>query len=253
MAYKFFQAFIRHERRWTILAAVVVAVLLCLFCGLAIVLCCALAGHAPSHALVTAVLGKSASGSGIGLAGAIALIVACAIAGLATLGVVIQAILRHGNQRDLELEQMSLLLDEVDTRVTATTSELEDTSRRTMQLLNSTACAIIAVDAQGIVTFVNATGYALTGFSQEDLLGSHLHDILHPSDANEVMLPRDKCPLCQAIANATEMRFDHLRLCRGDGSTMPVSGSASPLREGEGVSGSVVFFNSATPPGQASA
>ncbi len=246
-SFRLFQAFVRHEHRWTILVTLTVAVLAVVLCALSILFCFALSGDATAQTAVAAFLGSGGAGQKI----VVGALVGSTLVSLGMLAYVVHAILRRERQHNAEYGQMELLVDTLEREVLQKKLDLKDLSRRALDLLDSTNSAILAVDRQGSITYVNAVGSKLTGYAPEEMLGQHIHNILSPTDREGASTSCGECPVCKAIRTASETRFDLLRLSRKDDTTMLVSGAVSTLHEDGELTGSVVIFHDVGTPRQA--
>jgi len=101
---------------------------------------------------------------------------------------------------------------------------------------------VIASDAEGRCTFVNAEAERLLGWSREELLGKCVHDAIHFQTATGVPVERNECPLHAPVVAGHVFRSDLDAFTRKDGTLFPVSVVSMPVFEGETLAGSVVAF-----------
>ena len=99
-------------------------------------------------------------------------------------------------------------------------------------LLESTGEGVYGLDGDGNITYVNPAAARTLGFSPEELLGKHLHDLVHHTRPDGSPYPRDECPLERALQAGAPMRADTEVLFRRDGSTFAADLSAWPVIEG---------------------
>ena len=110
-------------------------------------------------------------------------------------------------------------------------------------LLDSMAEGMYGVDAHGICTFVNRSFLNLLGYERDDdLLGSHIHELIHHSHVDGSPYPSEECrAYCAYIENRNNHVDDEV-FWRRDGTAFPVEYWSYPMcRNGETV-GSVVTF-----------
>ncbi|NJA89748.1 response regulator [Rhodocyclus tenuis] len=101
---------------------------------------------------------------------------------------------------------------------------------------------IIASDAEGRCSFINAEGERLLGWVRADLLGRNVHEAVHFRTASGLPLAQDECPLHAPVLARQPFRSDLDAFIRRDGSAFAVSLVSTPLfADGEYV-GSVVVF-----------
>jgi PAS domain S-box-containing protein len=75
---------------------------------------------------------------------------------------------------------------------------------RLHRLLECSSDGICEVDADGRCTYSNATGAHLLGYEVAELVGTLLHDVIHPGG---MYLAPAECSICQAVKNAQELKL----------------------------------------------
>jgi PAS domain S-box-containing protein len=112
--------------------------------------------------------------------------------------------------------------------------------------LTSIGDAVIATDAEGLVTVLNPVAQALTGWSESDALGQPIDSLFRTIDE------RTRKPLAGIWdrvlrANGTVTLSGHAVLLSRDGREIPVSDTAAPMRTADGaLVGMVVVFRDVT-------
>ncbi len=120
---------------------------------------------------------------------------------------------------------------------------LEQREERVQLLLDSTAEAIYGVDTEGFCTFVNRSCLSMLGYDRvEDLLGTHIHEIIHHSHADGSPYPATECRAYQAYVQDRGVHVDDEVFWHRDGSAFPVEFWSYPMHSGGQVVGSVVTF-----------
>ncbi|MBL9137001.1 MAG: response regulator [Verrucomicrobiales bacterium] len=132
--------------------------------------------------------------------------------------------------------------------VIATTLFRESTERRLRQMerwlartLESIGDAVIATDAAGRITFMNAVAERLTGWAQHEANGQPLHDVFRIVSGVD---PEWKVDLLKkTLEQGLSIRLDdgHL-LIRRDQRMIPIDDSATPIRSPEGKTSGVVLI-----------
>ncbi|AQS72050.1 DNA-binding protein [Streptomyces pactum] len=90
--------------------------------------------------------------------------------------------------------------------------------------------ALTVIDAAGRIVAANPAAELLLDRPAAAMRGADVHDLLHRGpDGGRI--PRDQCPLLQALARGTAVRGDGDYYLRGDGALTAVSWSASPLTD----------------------
>jgi PAS domain S-box-containing protein len=107
--------------------------------------------------------------------------------------------------------------------------------------LSSIGDAVIATDASGRVTFLNAVAARLTGWSNEEAAGRPLEEVFRI--VNEATREPVANPALRALREGTVVGLaNHTVLIARDGSERPIDDSAAPIRTGAIVGGAVLVF-----------
>jgi PAS domain S-box-containing protein len=108
----------------------------------------------------------------------------------------------------------------------------------------SVADAIYAVDADGLVQFVNPAGVAVLGYGEEaELLGRPSHATIHHHHVDGTPFPEDACPLLRPRVTGEVVRVEEDWFIRRDGSFVPVAYSSAPVVTERGRGAIVVFHD----------
>lgn len=120
---------------------------------------------------------------------------------------------------------------------------IKDAQQRAQLLLDSAAEGICGVDARGNCTFVNPSALHILGYQDaNELIGKHMHGLIHHSHADGTPYPYNECPLHQSLLSQKEVRVDDEVFWRRDGSAVPVEYWLYPvIRDGQ-VTGAVTTF-----------
>jgi PAS domain S-box-containing protein len=128
-----------------------------------------------------------------------------------------------------------------------TSSQTESAARdeRLYRLLECSSDGICEVDAEGCCTYCNGTGASLLGYRSAELVGTVLHDTIHPGGG---FLAPAECSICQALKNAPGLTLgEPAHRTRGmlshkDGRAIPVSYSGVHIVVDGLPQGSVMTF-----------
>lgn len=101
---------------------------------------------------------------------------------------------------------------------------------------------VIASDADGRCTFLNAEGERLLGWSRDEIAGRDVHDTIHSHTASGLPVSRDECPLHAPVVVREMFRSELDAFIRRDGTSFPVSLVSTPLFDGERHVGNVTVF-----------
>jgi len=122
-------------------------------------------------------------------------------------------------------------------------SPIETREARLHRMIESADEGICEVDAEGRCTYINGTGAALLGFKVTELVGSVLHNAIHPRGAH---LAPAECSICQTLKNSEELEIGEARhhavLSHKDGRALQVSYRAKSIRIGTDLRGAVMAF-----------
>lgn len=127
-------------------------------------------------------------------------------------------------------------------RVEERTKELKEITDQSELLLSSVADGIYGVDRNGYITMVNDATIKMLGRSEEDLLGAHAHDLFHAPQDDGSPYPYDGCYIAEATGSGLTASGEDDVYVRGDGKTIVVEATASPLRDDNSIRGAVVVF-----------
>lgn len=120
--------------------------------------------------------------------------------------------------------------------------ELAQLGRQNELILDSAGEGICGLDAAGVVTFANPAAAKLLGCGREDLLGSRLHDIVHPASTLLDGHDAAECPIQVAMFSGVAYQSDDELFSHcGSTTTFPVEYSVAPYAVGPGQ-GAVVTF-----------
>ncbi len=112
-------------------------------------------------------------------------------------------------------------------------------------VMNNMVEGLITVDALGRLTSMNEAGEKMLGWTEAELLGQVIGDVILPRDDDGELLPIPK-ELLKVRAEGVHVRLDETEYVRKDGSLVSVALSASPLLSGSAIDGAVVLFRDIT-------
>lgn len=109
-------------------------------------------------------------------------------------------------------------------------------------LLNSTAEGIYGIDESGLCTFSNTACCQLLGYSEAELLGKNLHELIHHSHADGTSYLQEHCPILHTFRTGQTTRNDSEIFWRADGAPFAVEYWSHPIMENNTVRGVMVAF-----------
>jgi PAS domain S-box-containing protein len=124
---------------------------------------------------------------------------------------------------------------------------VDTTERRQAEALRSTimdnmAEGLYTLDAEGCLTFLNASGAKILGWTEAELRGSSMHSVVHNQHADGSPNPESECELLKVRSQGRTIRVSGDVFTRKDGTIVPVAYSAAPLVDESTVDGVVVVF-----------
>ena len=109
-------------------------------------------------------------------------------------------------------------------------------------VMNQMAEGLYTLDGEGRLTYMNAAASEILGWTEEELRGKHMHDVIHFQGDDGAPQSEEECELLKVRTQGRNIRLDDVVFTRKDGSLRYVSVSGSPLLNGPTVSGVVVVF-----------
>jgi len=119
--------------------------------------------------------------------------------------------------------------------------------RENEAIVEGTGDGVVGIDLSGRCISVNRQGLDLLGYSERELTGRDVHEVLHDRAPSGEPRSREDDPILQALARggSARSREDDV-LWRKDGTPLPVQWSLRPLVDGLEVRGGVLTFTDMT-------
>lgn len=152
------------------------------------------------------------------------------LAGLAVVGVAVLG------------RRLNLLVQEVEQR----RGEAVRSRRQSEAVMAASADGIIGIDLAGRATFVNRAGRRLLDYSDREILGRDVHDLILYMTPDRQTFRREDSPILQALRTGAEATLPESFVWRRDGSPLPVKLQLRPLIDGREVKGAVMTFTDVT-------
>lgn len=122
----------------------------------------------------------------------------------------------------------------------------EESQARLLLLLESTGEGIYGVDSEGRCTFSNRATCEMLGYSQDELIGRNMHELIHHSYPDGHPYPVEACRVYEAFRTGISTHVEDEALWRRDGSRFDAEYWAHPILRGDAIEGAVVTFRDIT-------
>jgi formate hydrogenlyase transcriptional activator len=113
----------------------------------------------------------------------------------------------------------------------------------TQLILDSAGEGIYGLDADGLTTFVNPAAQRMTGYSEEEMLGTCQHKMVHHSKPDGTPYELHECPIYAAFKVGAIYNISNEVFWRKDGTSFPVDYTSTPIIKDGKCLGAVVVFN----------
>jgi two-component system sensor histidine kinase VicK len=115
---------------------------------------------------------------------------------------------------------------------------LRNLIRQSNSILESIGDGIYGIDLDGCITVINPAAARMLGYKPHEILGRHLHELIHHSRADGTPYPADECPILQTLVHRDTVRVANEVFWRKDGTSFPVEYVACPQIESPSQSSS---------------
>lgn len=151
-------------------------------------------------------------------------------------------IIRAIRERKQAYDQLIATNQKIEAIVQERTNELQAASEKWRTTLSSIGDAVIATDAQGRITFMNAVSQALTGWSEHDALQQPISNVFRIINEH-TKLPLES-PITRVMQTGTVVGLaNHTLLVTREGQEIPIDDSGAPIRTLAGdIAGVILVF-----------
>lgn len=106
-------------------------------------------------------------------------------------------------------------------------------------MLNNTKMAVFFMDEHQRCSFMNTAAEKLTGYTLAETRGRTLHEVVHHTYPDGRPYPIHECPIDRAFPENNQTEGEEIFVHK-DGHFYPVAFTASPIRSGDSVVGTVI-------------
>jgi PAS domain S-box-containing protein len=105
---------------------------------------------------------------------------------------------------------------------------------------------LYTVDSHGRATFMNPAAERMLGWTNDEILGRRIHDVIHHTRPDGTPFPADECAGLRVLSEGTMISEYQDSFIRKDGTFFDVVYSSSALRADDQINGLVVVFRDIT-------
>jgi PAS domain S-box-containing protein len=150
---------------------------------------------------------------------------------------------RPGDRYQSAAELTRAVEDWLSDELVRSEAALRESEAQIRTLLESTAEAIYGADLAGNCMFCNPACVRMLGYREpSDLLGKHMHNLMHHHRADGTVYPLDECQIYRAFREGRGTHVTDEVYWRADGTPFPVEYWSYPVRREGQVVGCVVSF-----------
>ena len=114
-------------------------------------------------------------------------------------------------------------------------------------ILNCVGEAVYGIDTGGRCTFCNPAFLKIMGYDHEDdVIGKNMHELIHHTHPDGTDYPASDCRIYRALNENIPVRSDQEVFWKGDGTSVEVEYSSSPIVSDGKLLGAVVSFSDIT-------
>lgn len=126
------------------------------------------------------------------------------------------------------------------------TAEVAEAHRQLHDITSVLGEGIYVLDEHGCLAFMNPEAERLLGWKGSELLGSHIHNIIHYQKADGIPLSEEECPVHGVLKSGRSYRTEDDVFTRRDGTVFPVEYISTPISKEGRSAGAVVVFSDIT-------
>ncbi len=127
-------------------------------------------------------------------------------------------------------------------RIKKTEDELKAVNAHVRLLLESAGEGIYGVDTEGRCTFINQSALHMIGYTDNEVKGNVIHEIVCHSHLEGSLNPIEDSPVFETFRHGTDCRVTNEVMWRKDGNSFPVEYSSHPIHQDGILTGAVVVF-----------
>ena len=120
--------------------------------------------------------------------------------------------------------------------------KIEASQALLQNVMNTLGEGVFTLDADGLCTFMNPEAEKILGYQFADLVGCHMHDVIHARQTDGSYVERLNCEIEKTVSSGQVFRSELEYFQHKSGQLFPVAIVASPIFENGIIVGSVSAF-----------
>ncbi|MGA2846425.1 MAG: diguanylate cyclase [Candidatus Acidiferrales bacterium] len=122
-------------------------------------------------------------------------------------------------------------------------AQLSQAHLKLSAVINTIGEGLYQLDEKGKLVFLNPAGEKMLGYSQDEIRGRSMHDMVHAARPDGTHLPEKDCPLVEVIRSGDICKVPEDWFRRKDGSFLMAQCTSAPLLMHGKIEGAVVSFS----------
>jgi diguanylate cyclase (GGDEF)-like protein/PAS domain S-box-containing protein len=122
-------------------------------------------------------------------------------------------------------------------------AQLSQAHLKLSAVINTIGEGLYQIDEKGKLVFLNPAGEKMLGYSQDEIRGRSMHDMVHAARPDGTHLPEKDCPLVAVIRSGDICKVPEDWFRRKDGSFLMAQCTSAPLLMHGKIEGAVVSFS----------
>jgi PAS domain S-box-containing protein len=120
--------------------------------------------------------------------------------------------------------------------------QLAESERKMEAVSSAFGEGVYILNGSGELTFMNPEAEYLLGWTEAELLGKNIHDIVHAGNKDKAALPVEDCTVYKTLRTGKKQYSDHEIFKRRDGTTFPAALVSMPVLKDGKVVASIAAF-----------
>lgn len=128
----------------------------------------------------------------------------------------------------------------------AAEERLKESEQKLRDITSVLGEGVYVLDENGCLTFMNPEAERILGWSEKELLGKNIHEVIHHHGLAGTRIPVEECPVLRVTREGRAYRTEEDVFTRKDGTTIPVAYVSTPIVKKRKIVGAVTAFQDIT-------